>query len=66
MDDSSVKRGRGRPKMDPEKRKNKQIIIRADEETFERLEALAKKLNTSKSSAVRTIIFKAENIVNWW
>lgn len=60
------KRGRGRPKMNPEKRKDKQIIVRADEETFERLEALAKKLNTSKSSAVRTIIFKAENIVNWW
>ena len=60
------KRGRGRPKMKDGKAKNRRIVIRADDETVERLELLAKKLNTSKSSAVRTIIFKANNIVNWW
>ena len=64
--ENEEKRGRGRPKMKDGKAKNRRIVIRADDETVERLELLAKKLNTSKSSAVRTIIFKAENIVNWW
>lgn len=59
------KRGRGRPKKEAGKTKNRRIVIRADDETVERLEALAKKLNMSKSSAARTIIFKANNILNW-
>lgn len=63
MSDSEEKRGVGRPKKDPGKTKSKVIKMRADNETVERLNFVAKELNTTRSSALRTLIFEAENIL---
>lgn len=56
--------GRGRPKKDKSEVKSKRLVIRMDEGTYERLDFIANRLKTTRSNAIRTIIFEAENILN--
>lgn len=61
--DESGRTGRGRPKKDKSEVKSKQLQIRMDEDTYERLVLVANGLKTTRSNVIRTLIFEAENIL---
>lgn len=61
--DESGRTGRGRPKKDKSEVKSKRLVIRMDEDTYERLDLVANRLKTTRSNVIRTLIFEAENIL---
>ena len=54
---------RGRPKKDKSEVKSKRLVVRMDEDAYERLDLVANRLKTTRSNVIRTLIFEAENIL---
>ena len=61
MDNSSVKRGRGRPKKEDGKTKNIQVKIRMSQDDLEALDALSEWAKMNRSETIRNLLKEAKN-----
>ena len=59
--ENAKNRGRGRPKKEPEKVKNKTIKLRATEDEIKELHELTKWTKMTCSDTIRTLIKEAKN-----
>lgn len=61
MDNSSVKRGRGRPKKEAGKAKNLQVRIRMSQDDLEALDSLSEWAKMNRSETIRALLKEAKN-----